>query len=116
MRNESGNMVQEIGRTRQSTDIQTDEFKRFLTSQAVLRGFVVVNLMRQDRTILQRSEVNFPVVFPLPTEQAMQNVAASDDIVAQFSVRDGQTFLEAVLRLRRDSDEFMFLVRPINRR
>ena len=47
-------------------------------------GFVVVNLMRQDRTVLQRSEVNFPVVFPLPTEQAMQNVASSDDIVAQF--------------------------------
>ncbi len=114
LRSEVGAMLRDFSRARQVTTISSPEFKNFMSAQAIVRGFAESVLLDPDGKILVRAETRFPVFIPMPSEAMMARVKESDDISASFQVREGRTFLEALMRTEAGGNEYLFVVRPIN--
>ena len=114
VRAEAGALTQDIERIR-SLDARQVDFKRFLSAQALVRGFVVVRLIRPDGSVVEAADVPVQADFNVPAA-ILDEVAKTDDIIINVSSRGDRDFIEAILRLKRGVDEFLYIVRPINPR
>jgi two-component system, NtrC family, nitrogen regulation sensor histidine kinase NtrY len=114
VRAEAAALTQDIERIR-SLDSRQVDFKRFLTAQALVRGFVVVRLIRADGTVVEAADLPLQVDFGVPAA-ILDEVSKTDDIIVNLASRDDRDFIEAIMRLKRGVDEFLYIVRPINPR
>jgi two-component system nitrogen regulation sensor histidine kinase NtrY len=114
VRGEAEAMLQDIGNARQIAALDTPEFKRFMGAQAMVRGFAEAALVDSTGKAIQRADTKFPIFIPLPSEALLTQVAAGEGIIASFQVREGRTFLEAVMKTAPGAQEYLFVVRPIN--
>jgi len=115
LRSEAGGLTQDIARVRVQTQPGSQDFGRFLTAQALTRGFAVVRLISGDGTVIDRADVPLSFELTIPT-QLFEEAKKSDDLFINIGARESRDFIEAVLRLRADADEFLYLVRPISSR
>jgi two-component system nitrogen regulation sensor histidine kinase NtrY len=112
VRAEAGALVQDIERVR-SLDQRQVDFGRFLTAQAMVRGFAVVRLIGPDGTVIERADLPLQAEFAIPAS-VLEEVSKTDDIIANVSSRDERDFIEAILKLKRGGDEILYVVRQIN--
>jgi two-component system nitrogen regulation sensor histidine kinase NtrY len=112
VREQAGALTQDIERMRASANPAID-MRRFLSAQAMVRAFPVLRLMRPDGTIIERAETPVQGEFNVPAG-VLEEIAKTDDIIINVSSREDRDFIEAIWKLRRGGDEYVYVVRPIN--
>jgi two-component system nitrogen regulation sensor histidine kinase NtrY len=112
VRAEAAALTQDIERIRALDQRQVD-FPRFLIAQSMVRGFVVIRILRTDGTVVANADTPVQGEFNLPAS-VLAEVSRTDDIIVNLSARDDRDFIEAVLKLRRGGDEVLYIVRQIN--
>ncbi|MCZ8316305.1 PAS domain-containing sensor histidine kinase [Phreatobacter sp.] len=112
VRAEAAALVQDIERIRTLNPAEVN-FGRFLTAQAMVRGLTVVRILRVDGTVVERADLPLQSDFNVPAA-ILDEVSKTDDIIANISSRDERDYVEAVLKLKRGGDEFLYVVRQIS--
>ena len=112
VRAEAAALVQDIERVRSLNQSEVN-FGRFLSAQAMVRGLTVVRLMKLDGTLVERADLPMQAEFNVPAA-ILEEVAKTDDIIANVSSRDERDFIEAILKLKRGGDEILYVVRQIS--
>jgi two-component system nitrogen regulation sensor histidine kinase NtrY len=112
VRAETGALVQDIDRVRSLNQPQLD-FGRFLTAQAMVRGLTVIRIMRLDGTVIERADLPMQGDFAVPAT-IIEEIAKTDDIIANVASRGERDFVEAIVKLKRGGDELIYVVRQIN--
>jgi two-component system nitrogen regulation sensor histidine kinase NtrY len=112
VRAETGALVQDIERVRSLNQPQLD-FGRFLTAQAMVRGLTAVRIMRLDGSVTARADLPLQGEFTVPAA-ILEEIAKTDDVIANVSSRGDRDFVEAIVKLTRGGDELIYVVRQIN--
>ncbi|MDP3545445.1 MAG: PAS domain-containing sensor histidine kinase, partial [Phreatobacter sp.] len=112
VRAEAAALVRDIERVR-ALDQSEVNFSRFLSAQAMVRGLTVVRLLKLDGTIIDRADLPMQADFSVPAA-ILEEVAKTDDIIANVTSRDDRDFIEAILKLKRGGDEILYVVRQIS--
>ncbi len=112
VRAETGALVQDIDRVRSLNQPQLD-FGRFLTAQAMVRGLTVIRIMRLDGSVIDRADLPMQGDFAVPAT-ILEEIAKTDDIIANVASRGERDFVEAIVKLKRGGDELIYVVRQIN--
>jgi len=112
VRAEAAALVQDIERVRTLNAAEVN-FSRFLTAQAMVRGLTVVRILKVDGSVVERADLPLQSDFNVPVA-ILEEVSKTDDIIANISSRDERDYIEAVLKLKRGGDEFLYVVRQIS--
>jgi two-component system, NtrC family, nitrogen regulation sensor histidine kinase NtrY len=112
VREQAGALTQDIERMRAANNPSIDT-GRYLTAQAMVRGFPVLRLIRPDGSVIDKADTPVQGEFSVPAG-VLEEVAKTDDIIINVSSRDDRDFIEAVWKLQRGGSEYVYVIRPIN--
>jgi len=107
----SFSMLQELDAQRTLYSLDRGGFIRYMTLQAGGRGLLGAFLVREDGTVIVKSETGVETRLPPPTEDALQTASDGKPVI----IPPGDlNFVGAVIKMREIPDLYLYTVRAID--
>ncbi len=105
-------MAVDLERAKTIFDGDRAQFKLILTAQAQYRGLPVVQLIKGDRTLVERADINVQGEYPIPPPEVFEDAKSGNDLV--MSIAPNFESVQTLIRLKTYDDLYLFTVRPLN--
>lgn len=102
-----------VGSNRALFDKDREQFKQLLGAQAVLRGTPALMLIRSDRTLIERAEINIGRNFVVPPNIDPKLATSEQPLLILADTND---FAFAIAPVPNFVDTFLYVARPIDPR
>jgi two-component system nitrogen regulation sensor histidine kinase NtrY len=106
-------MAGNLTRMKPMFDANREEFRKFFSANAAVRGMPAAMLIHGDLSLIERAEINIGREFLIPTNLNVRSATQEQPILALAASGD---YFHAVVPVEGYEDTFLYAVRPIDPR